>query len=142
MSDDRTHVLVVEDDLLVLEMTQDALQLAGFEVTAVTAGEDALGLAVTDVPFDVLFTDIELAGPMNGWELAETMREMRPQIPVVYTSGRLSHPRTGEIRVPGSAFLPKPYSLFEVCRIMEQMPIRRGDAPAAARRPALVALAG
>lgn len=114
----KPHVLVVEDDPDIASLMTDALSIAGFEVSAVAAAEDALGLAVMDVPFDALLTDIDLAGPINGWELAETLREMRPHLPVVYTSGRA---RATSAVVPDSVFVPKPYSPFGICRLLQQL---------------------
>jgi DNA-binding NtrC family response regulator len=114
----KPHVLVVEDDPGVASLMTDALSIAGFEVSTVAAAEDALGLAVMDVPFDALLTDIDLAGPINGWELAETLREMRPDLPVIYTSGRA---RATSAVVPDAVFVPKPYSPFGICRLLQQL---------------------
>lgn len=114
----KPHVLVVEDDPAVASLMTDALSIAGFEVSAVAAAEDALGLAVMEVPFDALLTDIDLAGPINGWELAETLREMRPNLPVVYTSGRA---RASSAILPDAVFVPKPCSPFSICRLLQQL---------------------
>jgi CheY-like chemotaxis protein len=122
----KPHILVVEDDALVSAMVRDALTYAGFEVTAVTAAEDALGLAVMDVGFDAVFTDIDLAGPINGWELAETLREMRPHLPVVYASARAPDPLA---RVPDSVFLAKPYSPLALCKLLREMLVPSTCAP-------------
>ena len=113
----RSTILVVEDNALILAMATDALEDAGFGVIGVTAAEDALGLAVMDVPFDALFTDIDLAGPLNGWALAETLRDMRADLPVLYTSGK---PAEAALSVPGSRFFAKPYRLDEVCAFFER----------------------
>jgi CheY-like chemotaxis protein len=119
-NEDRRHILVVEDNALVSAMIRDALEYAGFEVTAVEAAEDALGLAVMDVTFDLLFTDIELAGPIDGWELAEAMREMHADIPVVYASARAAN-RGPAGRVPNSVFVSKPYSPVALCAMIREM---------------------
>ncbi len=117
-SQSRPHVLVVEDDTLVSAMIRDALEYAGFEVTNVIAGEDALSLAVMDVPIDLLLTDIELAGPMDGWELAEAMREMRGNVPIIYAS---AHANGTQMRVGNSLFLSKPYSQVAVCTMIREL---------------------
>ena len=131
----RLKILVVEDDPLVSSMVSDALASTGFEVTAVPAAEDALGLAVMDVPFDVLFTDIDLAGSINGWELAETMREMRPNLPVAYTSGR-AQDNGAHARVPDSVFLAKPYSLSAMRSLMRELAAKTVRQAAASLVPA------
>jgi DNA-binding response OmpR family regulator len=114
----RPTILVVEDDALILDMVVDALEGAGFDVIGVSAAEDALGLAVMDVRFDALFTDIDLGGPVDGWELAETLREMRAELPVIYTSGR---PPKAACFVPGSTFVAKPYGIADLCALMERL---------------------
>lgn len=115
----KPQILVVEDEFLIREMICDALEDCGFETIGVAAAEDALGLALTNVPFDVLFTDIDLGGPMDGWELAETLREMRPNLPVAYTSGGIVRDRS--LMVAGAVFFPKPYGIDRVCAHVEEM---------------------
>jgi CheY-like chemotaxis protein len=136
--DGKRRILVVEDDALVSAMMQDALEYAGFEVTAVQAGEDALSLMAMDVPFDLLMTDIDLAGPMNGWELAEDVREMRGDIPIIYASAHVE--AGGSTRVGNSLFLSKPYSPVAVCALIRELLTPSVYTPdiAPAMRPAAV----
>jgi DNA-binding LytR/AlgR family response regulator len=71
---------------------------------------------------DVLFTDINLGGVMDGAQLAKLAREMRPGLPIVYASGRRS---VNDIAtVPDSVFLPKPYSLNQVDQTLAQIGAR------------------
>ena len=142
ISDSRPAVLLVEDDVLIAELAAGALEGAGFEVTSVTAAEDGLGLAVMDVPFDALVTDIDLAGALDGWELAEALREMQPGLPVVYASGgaEMDDPRA----VADAAFVPKPYNPLSLCeavtRAIGARPVRQRHVPEPAcerPRPAL-----
>jgi CheY-like chemotaxis protein len=112
------RILVVEDDPLVSAMAEDALTYAGFEVTAVAAAEDALGLALMDVPFDLIFTDIDLAGHIDGFELADMLREMCPRMPIIYASARAVDTVA---LVPDSVFLSKPYSPLALCTLIRQM---------------------
>lgn len=133
-SDRRVHVVVVEDDDLVLAMTTEVLESAGLEVSAFTAAEDALGRAMMDLPFDVLFTDIDLAGPMDGWELAEAIREMRPDAPIICTSGR-SYRDEFMCRVPRLVFVPKPYSPVGICSLIQSMIMEQENAAAVTMVP-------
>lgn len=112
------RILVAEDDALIAAMVEDALAYAGFEVTVVAAAEDALGLALMDVPFDLLFTDINLAGHIDGLELADMLREMCPGMPIIYASARAID---NVALVPDSVFLPKPYSPVALCTLVSQM---------------------
>ena len=54
----------------------------------------------------VVFTDIQLGGQLNGWDVAEAFRKAYPDICVIYASGRY---HDAERRVPGSTFFTKPY---------------------------------
>jgi CheY-like chemotaxis protein len=101
-------ILVVEDEALIAEMVAEALQEQGFHVFVASNGADALHYVESGAAVDALFTDIHLPGGMNGSELASRVRSLRPEIPVVYASGRW-RPTDRERLVPRAAFLPKPY---------------------------------
>jgi CheY-like chemotaxis protein len=57
-------------------------------VHEVTTADEALEYIDSGAAIDVLFTDINLPGGMNGAELATRARQMRPEMPIVYASGR------------------------------------------------------
>jgi DNA-binding LytR/AlgR family response regulator len=70
---------------------------------------DALRHIASGATVDALFTDIHLPGDMDGSQLASRVRELRPDMPIVYASGHWN-PGVGSTLVPRSIFLPKPYS--------------------------------
>jgi two-component system cell cycle sensor histidine kinase/response regulator CckA len=114
------RILLVEDEALVCAMICDALLEHGFEVHAVGNAGDALKYLREGAPVDVLFTDINLPGEMDGAILAQQARAMRPDLPVVFASGRwamLDRLRT----MPGTVCLPKPYSLERACAVVDQL---------------------
>jgi|ERR1700691_1798953 CheY-like chemotaxis protein len=102
------RVLLVEDEYLISEMVAESLVQQGFAVRAVSNGADALRY-LASAPVDVLFTDINLAGNMDGTTLARRARELLPDLPVVYASGRVDM-LDCTVRVPGSIFVAKPYA--------------------------------
>jgi len=110
------HVLFVEDELLISEWVAQALSEQGFDVQTVTNAADALAHLAT-LPVDVLFTDINLPGGMDGAALAWRAREMQPQLPVVYASARATLLKQ-DARVPGSIVVPKPYEPALVGRLL------------------------
>jgi DNA-binding response OmpR family regulator len=112
-------VLLVEDEPLLGELMTEALIDQGFEVHAAPDANDALRYLVSGAQVDILFTDVDLGGGMDGAELAQLAREMRPKLPIVYTSGRRLPDRVAA--VPGAAFLSKPYSLDDVSATLGQM---------------------
>ena len=101
-------ILVVEDEALIGEMVAEALQEQGFQVFVASNAADALRYVESGAAVDALFTDIHLPGGMNGSELASRVRSLRPEMPIVYASGRW-RPTDHDGLVTRSAFLPKPY---------------------------------
>ena len=112
-------VLLVEDEPLLGELMTEALIDQGFDVHAAPDANDALRHLLSGAEVDILFTDIDLGGGMDGAQLAQLVREMRPKLPIVYTSGRRAPEQIAA--VPGSAFLPKPYSLDTVRKTLAQL---------------------
>jgi DNA-binding response OmpR family regulator len=110
------HVLFVEDEFLISEWVAQALSEQGFAVQAVGNAADALR-ALSSEPVDVLLTDINLPGDMDGAALARRAREMQPRLPVVYASARSNMLNPAD-RVPGSSFVPKPYEPAFVGRLL------------------------
>ena len=115
---DARRVLVVEDEALICVETADTLEHQGFVVHVALSAEDALHRLRGGLPIDILFTDINLAGPMTGETLAVLARELNPHLTVVYTSGTVEAPSNC---VDGSRFVPKPYNPERVGRLLDQM---------------------
>jgi CheY-like chemotaxis protein len=112
------RVLVVEDEALICVDTAETLEHQGFEVHVALSGEDAVRRLRGGLAIDILFTDINLAGPMTGETLAELARELLPHLTVVYTSGTVVAPSHC---VAGSRFVPKPYNPERVGRMLAEM---------------------
>jgi CheY-like chemotaxis protein len=110
------RVLLVEDEFLISEWIAESLVEQGFSVRTVSNGADALR-HLASAPVDVLFTDINLAGGMDGTTLARRARELLPDLRVVYASGRVNM-LDSAIRVPGSIFVAKPYAPATVGRLL------------------------
>ena len=76
------HILVVDDDRLVLAALTEGLRAAGYRVTSAASGEVALGVAARDAP-DVALLDVRMPG-MSGIELGRSLREQG--IPFLFLS--------------------------------------------------------
>lgn len=116
----RASILVVEDETLIAELIVDVLCERGFEVHAVADAETALRYVESGSEVDVLFTDINLAGEMDGSTLAKRVRAQRPELPIVYCSGRYS-PSALSAPVPRSVFVRKPYDPTDLCTLLERL---------------------
>jgi DNA-binding response OmpR family regulator len=111
-----TRVLLVEDELLISEWVAETLTEQGFDVHTASSASEALSY-MDSAPVDVLFTDINLGGGMDGTALARRARALRPDLAVVYSSGRSNQLDPG-LAVQGSVFVPKPYRPELVGRLL------------------------
>jgi DNA-binding response OmpR family regulator len=121
-------VLLVEDEPLISDIAAEALQEQGFEVETASNAGDALRRLEAESPVDILFTDIDLPGGMDGTALARCARRLHCDLPVLFTSGRY-RPDASEA-VAGAMFLPKPYDLTLLGRMLGVLVIRPEIAPA------------
>ena len=120
MSNRRTNVLMVEDEPLITELMTEVLSENGFAVHAVADGETALRYLDDGPEVDVLFTDINIEGRMDGSTLAKQVRQRRPDLPIVYCSGRYS-PSALAPMMSRSIFLKKPYDPNELCMLLARL---------------------
>jgi len=104
------RVLLVEDDDLVRGQVVRQLQALGCEVIACGCGYDALDVLAAGQPMQLMMTDINMPGGLNGRQLADHVRLLDPDLPILFSSGHTEDPvlRTAG-RDPRTAFLAKPY---------------------------------
>ena len=96
------------------------LEDAGYDVVEAATGEEAIALCNSGTSIDMVITDINLGGSASGWDVAECCRTGRPDLPVVYTSGKSIDP---ERCVAGSIFISKPYrhsDILDACHRLTQ----------------------
>jgi PAS domain S-box-containing protein len=82
----KRRLMICEDDELIRSVVQDMLESKGYEVVAVGSAEDALQAWEVSDPIDLLITDLSLPGS-SGVELAQTLRERTPDLPVIFATG-------------------------------------------------------
>jgi len=123
-------ILLAEDDASVRDFTKRALELAGYTVLATANAEEALRASQAFAePIDLLLTDVVMPG-LHGPELAHRIRQERPAIGVVYTSGYAVDAVSsgGEFTTPG-AFLPKPFTTDALTRAVRRAATPPSDRP-------------
>ncbi len=120
-------LLVVEDDFLVRLTLVDALSDGGFEVLEAADAKEALMLVCDRDDISAMLTDINLPGGSDGFALARAARVIRPQLPVVYASGRYGGAEEGQA-VDGSRFLAKPFTPSLAAAVLHDM-IGDGEGP-------------
>ena len=103
-------VLLVEDDPALRKAIRGVLERAGYAVVDVGSGIHALQLARA-LPDGVglLVTDLDLPG-LAGWEVADALASLQPQIQTLFISGRVpALMRAHERRPRTTAYLAKPF---------------------------------
>src|SRR3972149_10853053 len=82
----RLHILYVDDDLRVLEVTKQILEMdANFEVDTVTSVDEAFSKLATQ-PYDAIISDFEMP-TKNGLDFLKHLREQKNEIPFVLFTG-------------------------------------------------------
>jgi CheY-like chemotaxis protein len=104
-------ILVVEDEYFLRGDIVDYLRDSGCAVIEAETGERAIEICNSGMPVDVVFTDIQLPGAANGFDVAEAFRAAYAGIPVMYVSG---NPGNRDRCVTGSLFFDKPYRATEI----------------------------
>jgi signal transduction histidine kinase/ActR/RegA family two-component response regulator len=104
-------VLLVEDEDAVRRASRRMLERRGYTVLEASNGADALQLHA-DAEIDVLLTDVIMPGGLSGKDVADRLREGRPDLPVVYMSGYSADllARRGVDATTPSVVVQKPFS--------------------------------
>lgn len=110
------RVLLVDDDILVSMGAADMLLDLGHSVTEAQSGAQALKLLETDSPFDIVITDYAMPG-MNGFELAQRIKEKNPKLPIVLATGYAELPADRTIEF---GHLSKPYTSKDLASALEK----------------------
>lgn len=113
-------ILIVEDEALLASYIQEVLTESGFAIAGVaSSGPEAISLVSESTP-DLALVDIKLAGPMDGIEVAQLMRD-RFKIHSIFLSG-MCDPETMERarHVGPLGFLEKPFRPSQVFNALER----------------------
>ncbi len=123
----RECILVVEDDELVRNYVVSRLDGLGYRVLEAEDGKAAVALIEKGLDVDLLFTDVVLPEGLNGRQLADEARRLRPDVKILFTSGYTQETMVHHGKLdPGIALLNKPYRREDLARKIRQIL----DAPA------------
>lgn len=126
-------ILVVEDDSAIRQGIVDALKFSGYDVLQAGNGNDGLTEALRG-NFDLLLLDLILPG-RNGFEILETTRESRPNLPVIVLTARGEEAdRVKGLRLGADDYVVKPFSVRELLARVEAVLRRSPERPAAVSR--------
>lgn len=116
-----TLVLVVEDEFLIRMNTVEMVEEAGYAALEATNADEALGILERRGDVQIVFTDINMPGSMNGVELAEIIADNWPQIRVVLTSGRLI--LRDEDLPANDRFILKPFDTGQIASVLRDLAV-------------------
>src|SRR3954468_19850079 len=117
-------VLVVEDEMLLRMRAVDIVEDAGFTSLEAVNADDALALLESRSDIDLLFTDIQMPGTMNGLKLAHKVHERWPSIKIILVSGQVTPNK--QDRPEDSRFFEKPVEVQQMIAELQGM-IGRGS---------------
>ncbi|MFQ5816471.1 MAG: response regulator [Terriglobia bacterium] len=115
-------VLVVEDQEPVRKVVQEFLESMGYNVLEARDGDEALRVCQQHPdPIRLMMTDVVMPG-MSGYELAQRLAPLRPEMKVLYMSGYTRDVMAQDGVLDGSkAFLQKPFTRDDLVRTVRQL---------------------
>jgi DNA-binding NtrC family response regulator len=117
MTENKGHLLIVEDEASLREITAERLSENGYRVTQADTGETACSL-LTDFAFDIVITDLRLPG-MDGMAVIEKARELYSEIIAVVVTGYGTVPdAVAAIKRGASDFVTKPFQFDHLLHIL------------------------
>jgi CheY-like chemotaxis protein len=106
-------IFVVDPDILVRMVIADYLRECGYRVVEGVNADDVLAVLEAGRKIDVILTEVQLAGSVDGFELARQIRENHPDIDVILTSGvTRAADKAGNLCDDGP--VEKPYQSHEI----------------------------
>jgi len=112
-------VLVVEDSAVIRMGAVDLVVSGGFEALEASTADEAIALLEARPDIQLVFTDVEMPGTMDGIRLAHFIRNRWPPVKLIVASGRTI---VEESHLPlGARFFPKPYRANSIIEAMTAM---------------------
>ena len=115
-------ILLVEDNDKVREATANRLEFIGYAVLEAKTGPEAITLLESGEPIVLVFSDIVMPGGMTGYDVAERVRSMKPDLKVLLTSGYSDTPLAVSEAARKIKVLGKPYTRGQLaCALREAL---------------------
>jgi CheY-like chemotaxis protein len=119
MKNGKAVVLIVEDSSIILMGAVDLVQSAGYEAVEAQNADEAIRILESRNDIDLVFTDVQMPGTMDGIKLSHYIRDRWPPVRIMVASGLAI---LEESSLPtGSRFFAKPYNDTAITEMMAQM---------------------
>jgi signal transduction histidine kinase len=113
-------ILLVEDNDKVREAAMSRLESLGYAVLEAKTGPEAITLLESGQPIALVFSDIVMPGGMTGYDVAERVRSMKPDLKVLLTSGYSDMPVAASVAVRAIKVLGKPYTREQLAHALRE----------------------
>ncbi|WP_460595709.1 ATP-binding protein [Geomonas sp. Red276] len=125
-------ILIVEDEEPMRVVTTQLLEECGYRVIPCGSGQEAVGICQESGHLDLILSDVVMPG-MNGKEMAERIRGIRPELKVLFMSGYTANlvAQRGIVE-EGTFFIQKPFNIHQLHRKIHEVLAARADSPAPA----------
>ncbi|WP_024694830.1 PAS domain-containing sensor histidine kinase [Pseudomonas syringae] len=105
-------ILVVDDEKAIRQLVTEVLEELGYQVLQAERGAEALVILQSKAAIDLLITDVGLPGGMNGRQVADAARAVRPDLNILFVTGYAENAALAHDTLePGMYVLPKPFSI-------------------------------
>lgn len=111
------HFLLVDDDPLILMSLSELIQDMGHETVDADHPTAALACLAGGLTIDVMLTDLKLP-TMSGQELAEKVRPLKPDLPIIIITGYDKQKIGNALRDPFMRYLQKPFGKKELDNVL------------------------
>lgn len=102
-------ILVAEDEVLIRLVLAEYLRDCGYRVLEAANASEAIQILTEEIQVDILFTDVQMPGEINGFGLAKWTRQHRPEIQVIVTSGHEQAAHKASDLCDDEPYIKKPY---------------------------------
>ena len=114
-------ILIVEDEENLGDLVIELLTIQGYHTLHAENGKAAIKILSSDEHIDLLFCDIVMPGGMNGYQVSEKARELRPHLAIQLTSGLADIPPSSGVQaVLETNILQKPYSRSDLIKCINK----------------------
>ncbi|PKL69975.1 MAG: response regulator [Methanomicrobiales archaeon HGW-Methanomicrobiales-1] len=119
-------ILLMDDEQIILDVTQEVLKFLGYEVMFAREGQEAIDLYKQEknagAPFDLVILDLSIPEGMGGKDTIGQLKAFDPDVKAVVSTGYANDPAVLDFIGFGfSGKLSKPYKINELKSILEQM---------------------
>ncbi|WP_321506446.1 response regulator [uncultured Methanoregula sp.] len=122
-------ILLMDDEQIILDVTQEVLKFLGYDVMFSQDGETAYNLYVQEKnagsPFDIVILDLSVPEGIGGKDAIVKLKAFDPQVKAIVSSGYSNDPVVQDFTQYGfSGKLSKPYKINDMKLILEQLMAR------------------